>query len=123
MTVIEARRIGLFYQFDTAAGARNSFRVGTVTNPYVLDTTKDFYRAFDGFVLIQLPTVEVVSSGSGTVVSSYGAGYLRINQGDPDEFVYTIKYGNYYNIGSTTIVELSVDPVGVEGVRANPPIV
>lgn len=122
MTVIEARKVQLFFQFDTAAGAANSFRVGSLSQPYILDTNNDFFRAFCGYVLIQLPTVEVVPSGGGTVVSSYGAGYLRINQGDSDEFVYTIKYGNYYTNGSVRIIELSVDPAGVEDVRANPPL-
>lgn len=123
MTVIEARKVQLFFQFDTAAGAAKSFRVGTLGQPYVLDTSNDFCRSFCGYVLIQLPTVNVIPSGGGTAVSSFGAGYLRINEGDQDEFVYTIQYGNYYTNGSVRTVELRVDPAGVEGVRANPPLV
>lgn len=103
------RKVSLFFQFDTSGGANASFRVGTQTGSYALDTATDYARCWDNFVILQLPTAEVIESLSGTVVSNKGMGYLRINQGDTDEFVYTIIEANYFTNANVRTVQLRVD--------------
>lgn len=117
----EIRKISLYFQWDTAAGASKSFRIGTQTSSYTLDTLTDFSRVYDNFAIIQIPLAEVVSTGSGTAISDNGMGYLRANQGDPDEFVYTIISATFFT-GSAASVLVRTDSTATDSVVFYPPV-
>lgn len=118
----EIRRISLYFQFDTAAGASNSFRIGGPNASYTLNVATDFARVYDNFALIQLPTAELIPTGSGTVVSNRGMGFLRANQGDPDEFVYTVEESNYFTQGGVRTLLVRVGTTSSSAVDFYPPI-
>lgn len=109
MPVKTARKVSIYFQFDTAGAATASFRVGTQTSSYTIDVSKDFVRCWDNFVIVQLPTSEVIDNLTGTIKSNKGMGFLRINQGDEDEQCYTIDEATYFTNSSVRTILIRVD--------------
>lgn len=121
MAVRQIRKVSLYFEFDNKGGAVTSIRVGTQETSYTLDPAQDQARVFDHFVYLKLPTSEVVENIVGTINSNVGLGYLRVNQGSTDEFVYTIAAATYSTAGSIRAIILRLTPTLASGVEFFPP--
>lgn len=122
MGVLKIYNVHLYFQYDTAGGATATFRVGQPTSPYTIDVATDFARCYDNFVLLQLPSAEVVSTITGTVKSNCGMGLLHVNVGRENESVYTVNMANYFTNGNVRTVLLKVDTTSSFEPQANPPL-
>lgn len=121
MAVRQIRKVSLFFQWDNQGGPATSFRVGNQVSSYTLNEATDFARVFDHFVYLKLPKAEVVENIVGTIHSNYGCGYLRVNQGDTDEFVYTIQCATYFTAGQIRTVIMNLGPTLDSEVKFFPP--
>lgn len=103
--------VNLFFKWDTASGGNRSFRIGTPLAPYRFSGSDEMVR-IGSYLLINIPAGEAIESGSGTVSSDSGTGYVRIIAGGVVRY-YSVNFGNYATSAPRVNVIVRIDPVDV----------
>lgn len=108
-TMSSGTEINLFFKWNTNGGSNHSFRIGTPLSFYSF-TGSDEMVIIGEYLLINLPAGNVIESGSGTISSDVGIGYIAIKTPGGIEY-HSLTFGNFATSAPRVNVTCKIDKV------------